>query len=77
MKKIIKRELFWLVLSALLSTVIAFIVLLLIGLSTEQPQMNDVEKVLTVQLYVICWFISLLTIYIFRIVIKGIYNSIH
>lgn len=76
MKKIIKRELFWFVVSILMSTVIAFFVLMLMGLSTEQAQINEVEKILTVQLYVISWLISLITIYIFRIIIKGVYNSI-
>jgi len=77
MKKVLKRELFWFVISMLLSTVIAFIVLIFVELSTSQPQINEVEKILTVQLYIISWFISLVAIYIFRIIIKGILNYLN
>jgi cytosine/uracil/thiamine/allantoin permease len=77
MKKTIIRELFWFVISALLSVVIAFIILWMISLTSVSGQLNQIEKILTIQLYAVSWVISLISIYIIRIVVKGIYKLMH
>ncbi len=74
MKKIIIRELFWFVISVLLSLVIAFVVLWMINLTSATNRPNEIEKILTIQLYTISWLISLISIYIVRIIVKGIFK---
>lgn len=72
MKKLIVRELFWFVFSAVISLFLAFIFLLLLNLTAAQPELNSIEKIFTVQLYLIGWIVSFISIYIFRIIIKGV-----
>jgi len=72
MKKIIVRELFWLVLGCVLSLFLSFIFLGLLGLTSAEENVNSIEKIFTVQLYVIGCFVSLISVYIFRLVIKAV-----
>ena len=68
MKAIIIRELFWFVFGAVMSLFLSFIFLEILSLTTAQENMNSVEKIFTVQLYIIGCFVSLFCIYIFRII---------
>jgi uncharacterized membrane protein len=72
MKDLILKELYWLVISILLSLFLSFIFLGLLSLSSAEENINQIEKVFTVQLYIIGCFVSMISIYIFRIVIKAI-----
>jgi uncharacterized membrane protein len=72
MKNIILRELFWFVFSAVLSLFLSFVFLALLGLSSTDQNLNAIEKVFTVQLYIIGCVISMISIYIFRIIVKAI-----
>jgi uncharacterized protein with PQ loop repeat len=72
MKKIIVRELFWLVLGCVLSLFLSFIFLGLLSLTSAEENVNSIEKIFTVQLYVIGCFVSLISVYIFRLVIKAV-----
>lgn len=72
MKKTIIKELFWFVVSALLALILAFVFLGFLNLTTAEQTITSFEKLFTIQLYIIGWFVSFITIYIFRIIIKGI-----
>ena len=72
MKATIIKELFWLVLSSVISLFLAFISLFMLDLTSSQGSLNSIEKTFVVQLYLIGWFISLISVYIFRIIIVAI-----
>lgn len=72
MKSIILKELFWLALSSVLSLFLAFVFLGLLSLTSQQESVNSIEKIFTVQLYIIGWFVSFISIYIFRIIFKAV-----
>ena len=72
MKDLILKELYWLVISILLSLFLSFIFLGLLSLSSAEENINQIEKVFTVQLYIIGCLVSMISIYIFRIVTKAI-----
>lgn len=72
MKKTIIKELFWFVISALLALILAFVFLFLLNLTSAEQTINRFEKLFTIQLYIVGWSVSFITIYIFRIIIKGI-----
>ena len=68
MKAIIIKELFWLVLSSVISLFLAFIFLAMLNLTSSENTLNSIEKTFTVQLYLIGWFVSIISVYIFRII---------
>jgi hypothetical protein len=68
MKATIIKELFWLVLSSVISLFLAFIFLAMLSLTSSENTLNSIEKTFTVQLYLIGWFVSFISIYIFRII---------
>jgi|TARA_B110000116_G_C16478176_1_gene421255 hypothetical protein len=74
MKNIFVRELFWLVLGSVLSLFLSFIFLGLLSLTSAEETLNSIEKIFTVQLYIIGCFVSLVSIYIFRIIVKAVKN---
>ena len=71
MKEILLKEIFWLIIGSLLSLVLSFIFLGLLELTTADSKMNEVEKVFSLQLYIIGCFVSLISIYIVRIVVNA------
>ncbi|MDA7712143.1 hypothetical protein N8873_08795 [Flavobacteriaceae bacterium] len=72
MKEIIVKELFWLVLSAAMSLVLSFLFLALLDLSASKPNMNEVEKIFSIQLYLVGCLVSMLSVYVVRIVVIAI-----
>ena len=72
MKATIIKELFWLVLSSVISLFLAFIFLFMLDLTSSQGSLNSIEKTFVVQLYLIGWFLSLISVYIFRIITVAI-----
>ena len=72
MKATIIKELFWLVLSSVISLFLAFIFLFMLDLTSSQGSLNSIEKTFVVQLYLIGWFISLISVYIFIIITVAI-----
>jgi len=72
MKARILKEFIWFFVAVLLSVPLSFLFLFLLSLTSHGPEMNRVEKVFTVQLFVIGCAIMFLCIYIVRIVVKGI-----
>lgn len=72
MKKFLVKELFWFVISSLISVGLAFVFLELLDLSSRNYNLNEVEKLFYIQLYITGWIISLISVYIVRIVISAI-----
>lgn len=70
--KIFVRELFWLVLSAVLSFILGFVFLELIELTSTQRTLQPIEQVFSVELYLIGCLISIVAIYIVRIIFIAI-----
>jgi len=59
MKDLIIRELFWFVISFLIALVGSFLFLELLALSSAEPELNSLEKLFTLQLYIIGCIVSL------------------
>ncbi len=76
MKDLIVRELFWLVISFLISIVTSFIFLEFLALSSTKPELNSIEKLFTLQLYIIGCIVSFISVYIVRVVVSFIKKKI-
>jgi len=74
MKKILK-ELLWLVLSFLGSLILSFFFLELLKLTSFGDQLNEVEKLFIIQLYFIGCLVSIICIYIIRLLVSVIKNK--
>lgn len=72
MKEIIVKEFFWLIIGSLISLILSFVFLALLELTSAAEEMNGIEKVFSIQLYVIGCFVSLISVYIVRIVVSAI-----
>tara|TARA_A100001011_G_scaffold396168_1_gene493310 strand:+ start:205 stop:441 length:237 start_codon:yes stop_codon:yes gene_type:complete len=71
MREILLKEFFWFIIGSLLSLVLSFVFLGLLEITTADSKMNEVEKVFSLQLYIIGCFVSLISIYIVRIVVNA------
>lgn len=69
MKETIIKEFFWLIIGSLVSLILSFVFLGLLDLTSAAEEMNEVEKVFSIQLYMIGCIVSLISIYIVRIVV--------
>jgi len=72
MKKTILKELMWFIIASILAVPLSFVFLMLFKLTSSNPKLNEVEKVFTIQLFMIGWLVMLLCLYIVRIVIKAL-----
>jgi len=72
MKDFITKELFWFIISFMISLVLSFLFLGMMSLTSNEPSLNQVEKVFTVQLYIIGCIVSIICIYVIRIVVSAI-----
>ena len=72
MKSIILRELFWIILSFVISLILGFIFLELLELTSTDRTLKRIEKVFSVQLYIIGCIVSFVSIYIVRIIFAAI-----
>tara|TARA_B100001093_G_scaffold230919_1_gene221525 strand:+ start:5150 stop:5383 length:234 start_codon:yes stop_codon:yes gene_type:complete len=72
MKKIIFREIFWLIFASIISLLLSFIFLEFIDLTSAKKDLTDIEKIFSVQLYFIGWIVSVFCIYIVRIIVYTI-----
>jgi|TARA_B110000977_G_C10753210_1_gene367711 hypothetical protein len=72
MKAVILRELFWLVISTVLSLLLSFVFLELLELTSSERSLKPIEKVFSVQLYLIGCFLSFIAIYIVRVIISAV-----
>jgi|TARA_B110000305_G_C19109525_1_gene479098 hypothetical protein len=72
MKDRIVKEFFWLVIGSLISLILSFIFIALLGITSVEVKMNEIEKMFSIQLYILGCFVSLISIYIVRIVVSAI-----
>ena len=72
MKTIILRELFWLILSFVMSLVLAFFFLEILSLTSSERTLKRVEQIFSVQLYLTGCMVSFISIYIVRIIFVAI-----
>jgi len=77
MKSIILRELFWIILSFVISLILGFIFLELLELTSTDRSLKRIEKVFSVQLYIIGCIVSFISIYIVRIIFAAIRMFVH
>ena len=71
MKEIIVKEFFWLIIGSLVSLILSFVFLGLLELTSAAEEMNEIEKVFSIQLYIIGCFVSLISVYIVRIIVSA------
>ena len=72
MKKTILKELIWFIIASILAVPLSFVFLVLFKLTSSNPKLNEVEKIFTIQLFMIGWLVMFLCVYIVRIVIKAL-----
>ena len=72
MKETIVKEFFWLIIGSLFSLILSFVFLGLLDLTSSAEKLNEIEKVFSVQLYILGFIVSLISIYIVRIVVSAI-----
>ena len=72
MKDLIIKELFWFIISFMISLVLSFLFLGMLNLTSSDPSLNQVEKVFTVQLYIVGCVVSIICVYVIRIVVSAI-----
>jgi RsiW-degrading membrane proteinase PrsW (M82 family) len=72
MKKTILREVIWFFVTILLSVPLSFVFLYFLKLTSSQPTLNEVEKVFTIQLFLIGMLVMFLCIYVVRLIALGI-----
>lgn len=72
MKDLIVKELFWFIISFMISLVLSFLFLGMLNLTSSDPSLNQVEKVFTVQLYIVGCVVSIICVYVIRIVVSAI-----
>ncbi len=56
----------------MISLVLSFLFLGMLSLNSSDPSLNEVEKVFTVQLYIVGCIVSMLCVYVIRIVVAAI-----
>jgi hypothetical protein len=72
MKKIIYREIFWLILTIVLSLFVSFVFMEFFELSSTDKNLKSIEKIFSVQLYIIGCIVSFICIYIIRVIVTTI-----
>lgn len=76
MKKALLREILWFFIAILLSLPLAFVFIGLLNLTSSGPELNDVEKIFTLQLFLIGVGVSFLCVYVVRLVYLAIIHLI-
>ena len=76
MKKTLVRELFWFVISLLISLIGSFIFLEILAISSTEPELNSLEKLFTIQLYIIGCMVTFISVYIVRIVVSFVQKRV-
>lgn len=72
MKQIFLRELFWLMLSFVLSLILSFVFMELVELTSTDRNLEPIEEVFSVQLYLIGCVVSVIAIYMVRVIFIAI-----
>jgi len=72
MKNILIRELYWFVVSFILSLFLSFIFVGIYNLTSSDRDLNELEMMFTVQIYLIGCLVSFIIVYIVRLIITAI-----
>ena len=72
MKNILIRELYWFVVSFILSLFLSFIFVGIYNLTSSERGLNELEMMFTVQIYLIGCFVSFIVVYIVRLIITAV-----
>lgn len=72
MKNILIRELYWFVVSFILSLFLSFIFVGIYNLTSSERDLNELEMMFTVQIYLIGCLVSFIVVYIVRLIITAI-----
>ena len=69
MKKIFYRELLWFIMTIIFSLLLAFLYLEIMDLSSSDRYLKSIERIFSVQLYLIGCIVSFISIYIVRLIV--------
>ena len=69
MKKIFYRELLWFIMAIIFSLLLAFLYLEIMDLSSSDRHLKSIERIFSVQLYLIGCIVSFISIYIVRLIV--------
>lgn len=72
MSKFFLREVFWLILTSILSLFFSFIFLEFLQLASTDSSLKSIEKIFSVQLYVVGCIVSFFCIYIIRVIVIAV-----
>lgn len=72
MKKIFLRELFWFILTIVISLLLSLAFMELSNFSSSSRELKEIEKIFTVQLYLVGCIVSFFSIYIIRIIVIAV-----
>lgn len=72
MKKVFFREVVWFFTVLLFSVPLSFVFLFFLRLTSSGPTLNEVEKVFTLQLFLIGIIVMFACVYVVRLIVIGI-----
>ena len=72
MKKFFLRELFWFILTIVISLLLSLVFIELSNFSSSSRELKEIEKIFTVQLYLLGCIVSFFSIYIIRIIVIAV-----
>ncbi len=72
MKKVFFREVVWFFTALLFSVPLSFVFLFFLKLTSSGPTLNEVEKVFTLQLFLIGIAVMFVCVYVVRLIVIGI-----
>ncbi|MGA1543281.1 MAG: hypothetical protein ACO388_00550 [Saprospiraceae bacterium] len=72
MKKVFFREVVWFFTVLLFSVPLSFVFLFFLRLTSSGPTLNEVEKVFTLQLFLIGIIVMFVCVYVVRLIVIGI-----
>ncbi len=72
MFKIFVREVFWFILTFILSLFFAFVFLEFYHLASTDSSLKNIEKIFSIQIYIIGCIVSFICIYIIRVIVAAI-----
>lgn len=72
MKRVFFREIVWFFIAVLFSVPLSFVFLLFLRLTSSGPTLNEVEKVFTLQLFLIGMVVMFFCVYVVRLIVIGV-----
>lgn len=72
MKERLLKEIFWFFIAVMAAFPLAFLFLGFLELTSAQSSVNQIEKVLTLQLYIVGYILSFFVVYFVRLLVAGL-----